>query len=148
MYIYMKSLQTICREKCWQLFPQVFRHFPRNSNICLLICHNSIQFNVVHWSTCAAVTVQSPRKLGCAQRCLAMASGREDDQADQTAPSDLGCTSSAGAKWPISVAHSKPCQCCLCSAKSADPNPLAQDPGEAEDMLATRPWAKYKDSLC
>ena len=140
----MKSLQTICREKCWQLFPQMFRHFPRNSNICWLICDNSIQFNVVHWSTCAAVTVQSPRKLGCAQRCLPMASGSEDDQADQTVPSDLGCTSSAGAKWPISVAHSKPCQCCLCSAKSTDPNPLAQDLGEAEDMLATRPWAKYR----
>ena len=47
-------------------------------------------------------------------------------------------------KWPISLAHSKVSECCLCSARSTDPNPLVVDVQDAEAMEGHRPWAKYR----
>ena len=53
-------------------------------------------------------------------------------------------TSAATSKWPISVGHSKVSECCLCSARSTDPNPLVEEVDDAAAMEAHRPWAKYR----
>ena len=58
--------------------------------------------------------------------------------------SQAASTAGGSEVFPISIEYSKPCECCLCSAKSTDPNPLVQEPHEAEGFLPYRPWAKHR----
>lgn len=53
-------------------------------------------------------------------------------------------SSAETSQWPISVDHSRASECCLCSCKSTDPNPIVSVLSEASDVLAWRPWAKYR----
>ena len=46
--------------------------------------------------------------------------------------------------WPISAGHSTVSGCCLCSARSTDPNPLVEEVDDAAAMEAHRPWANYR----
>ena len=53
-------------------------------------------------------------------------------------------SSAETSQWPISVDHSRASECCLCSCKSTDPNPIVSELSEASEVVAWRPWAKYR----
>ena len=71
-------------------------------------------------------------------------SGSEQRAHPRRATKSRAASTAAATTLPISVEYSKPCECCLCSAKSTDPNPLVQEVDEAEGILLFRPWAKYR----
>ena len=116
---------------------QILKHYSNNSSVNL---RRVVLIRCAYADSCSRSQRSETQAI-----CAAMdPSSEEEAGSQQDEPRSKAATSADSSRWPISVEHSKPSECCLCASKSTDPNPLVQEVEEAADTLQWRPWAKYR----